>query len=543
MIQAEGGSTGGGIRSIDSRAIAFDGVRFMNWEADGGEGTPAVAGDSPPYRWLWFGANCPVRTPEAVARLLRDTSSLRSFPESWALFAQDSRTGKTIVAADRLGTQPIFYRVERGVSFWSTNLMWLLRATGHDGAYDPGGLADHLGFGHAIEPGRQVYAGVSRLPAGAFAEIASGQTRISHYWSQPEIGLSGDFDPHEAVAVLRAAGRTPERASVFGLTAGKDSLCLAAASEPAEGFTFGTRDSDDSRQGAMVAAALRWPYRSAGLCPAERFEHWAEWIAAHSGGLTTAAYVDKLDAVAFCVPRGAAFVMGCGAGCVRNSWPGPYTWETGDSAVAGIRERYTTPRELMDRTLRSGFLPAEPYPDELLERAGLTGGHPALAVKRFYRGVRMPGNFSQRHSILAPLRTKLAPLCHSAFIDRTYHLTPEWYENVSVHRAVISAAQPELLPFFDQPVRGGASSQDLSARTQGELRGVLCDLIEDCLPDAPPCWDGEGILGLLNERTPSPRAPYYLLRVVSLLAAARMRARGPFPRGYPVSAIENRRSS
>lgn len=193
------------------------------------------------------------------------------------------------------------------------------------------------------------------------------------------------------------------------------------------------------------------------------------------------------------------------------------------------------------RTLPPEFRPAGAYPGELLERAGLTAGHAALAVKRFYRGIRMPGNFSQRHSIMAPLRTKLAPLCHSAFIDQTY-LDPAWYANVSIHRAVISVARPELLPFFDRPLTG-ASSQDLSSRMQGELRGLLCDLVEDCLPHAPGCWNRDGILGLLNEPTSGPREPYYLLRPVSLLAAARMLARRGFPRGLAALLNENRRSS
>lgn len=498
----------------DARAIALDGLELRVRQAPPGEGTPFTGGSGVRYCWLWLGAGATELDEDRVARLFDNPAGFASFNGVWAFLAADLAGRRTLCAADRLGIQAVYYRPDHG--FASTNPMWLLTATGHDGSYSPEGLADHLGFGYAIHPERQLYRGMVRLAPATYRIAREGTARTGFYWNG-ETEDNHEPDLERLARILRDASRISGRKPYFGLTAGKDSLCLAAAAQTGCGITFGDPACADQIQGRALAAALDWEHRRATLCQPADFSRWVHWIAEHSAGLTTASYVDMLDAVERTIPPGGAFVMGEAGECVRDFFPAG----TG-SPVDYLAQNYVTPAEFLRQTLTPDLRPDSDYPRRLLERAGLLEGDPAEAALRFYRNCRMPGNFAQRHAILSPLRAKLAPFADTGFIDHAYGLGLDWFRASRLHREIIQHTRPDLLRFFDHPVSGAASAQGLPARMAGPLRIALQEILEDAGPSLPECWDHAGIAGMVNLTPPPDRAVYYLLRLATLAVAAKL---------------------
>lgn len=498
----------------DATAIALDGNQLLVRPAAPGEGTPVCGGSGLRFRWLWFGLDAPGLCEDEVGKLFEDPSGFARFRGVWAFFAADPAGRRTLCAADRLGIQAVYYRPE--LAFVSTNPMWLLTATGHDGSCLREGLEDHLGFGYAIHPERQYYRGVVRLAPASYRITSDGSSRTVRYWDG-ESTPGGEPDLDSLVAILREAGRAPGREPWFGLTAGKDSLCLASVAETGRGITFGDPGCADQVQGRELAALLGWEHRTATLCEPADFERWCHWIAEHSAGLTTGSYVDMLDAIERTIPVGGAFVMGEAGECVRD-----FFRSTGGSPIDYLAANYVTPGDFVRRTLVEELRPGAEYPGPLLERAGLLAGDPARAALSFYRNCRMPGNFAQRNAVLAPLRAKLAPFADARFIDDSYGLGAAWFGGSRLHRELIARVRPGLLPLFDSPRTQGTSPQEWVARTGGPLRETILRILEDAAPSLPEGWDREGVLELARQQPLPPRAVYYLLRVVPLSIAAKL---------------------
>jgi len=135
----------------------------------------------------------------------------------------------------------------------------------------------------------------------------------------------------------------------------------------------------------------------------------------------------------------------------------------------------------------------------------------------------MPGNFSQRHTILSVLRPKISPFLHPRFVDLAYGLPPSCYTGSSLHREIIEHTNPNLLALFDQPARSDRSLQDWHERFTSTTGDAIAVALAQALPACDDVLDVDATMELLeqNRRKPS-RAIYHLLRVLSFALARAM---------------------
>jgi hypothetical protein len=434
------------------------------------------------------------------------------------LLAVLSGEGGCQVYGDRVGIQPVYYhRDPQGAFRVSTHLAALLHASGHGGELDADELLTHLGFGYTTTPGAALYRGVPRLPPGCVLDVSPAGLTVSRYWEPPT--PSREPEPGELRELARSLTTSLEAAAgdrlCLGLTAGKDSLCLAAAAAGRVtplAATFGDPAAADQLQAERLLELLGWPHVGGALCPAEDFAAWARHIAVHSAGQATASYVDMARFLGTAVPVGSAYAFGENGESVRDFF------EASGDPMARLSRDYMTPVSLLERTLSPGLRARlAGYPETLLARAREAA--PALSdaafANHFYRHCRMPGNFSLRHALLSPLRAKISPFATVGFLDRAYSFHLHWHRQSALHRALIAENHPDLLPYFDTPASSPVPVQDWPRRFGAGIGAEVQRLLQDALPYCTDYLDPEGTLALCRETVAQPgRAMYHLFRVL-----------------------------
>jgi hypothetical protein len=509
--------------------------RLRVWPTETGVGTPLLWSSAGPISWAYLGAQRPasvspdVFSPQWVARVFRKPDLARQLTGTFALLAVNHDSGELLAIGDRLGVQAVYYaRDEAGTWRCSTHLMWLLLAMGHDGAVSDSGFLDHMAYGYATSPRDCVYQGIRKLPPATALTLSEAGLKEVRYWAPPESGsVAGPpavEDLTEALRSATAAGVANDRI-FLGLTAGRDSLCLSSV-VVADGRqlltgTLGVAGCADQLQGGRLSRYLAWPHAAGGVCAVNEFPTWAFQVAFHSAGLATASYVDMAAFVRTHVPPGLSLVIGDGGPCVRD----PFS-DDGQPQLQKLQRDYMTPAEYLCGTVtkfrgsESGDYPGGLVRQALAETARLDQWTLAL---HFYRSIRMPGNFSLRHAVLASMRPLLSPFLDTRFVEGAYGLAPEWFAASKLHRTIIAKARPALLPFFDAPARSGRTVQDWPARFAGGLGAVVYDLLDQTLPYCDDVFVPDGVRALCQETAARPsRAVYHLFRVLSFAMARRI---------------------
>lgn len=499
--------------------------RLSWWSAPPLTGTPLMWSDEGDMTWVYFGSQHPrTRTRDALSpdwllRLLTSPEVANDLSGVFALAVLHKPTRQVLIVSDRLGVQAVHYGSDDEATWRaSTHLLWLLLANRHDGSVDASGFLTHMAFGYGVEPHRRVYRGIDVTAPSGFIRFSDGPCESGVYWEPPE-PLPGNrlSDATALVDALRTAAERPmPGVGLFlGITAGKDSLCLASIAPPAmrlQTGTLGVTGCDDRVQGEQIADHLGWPHVSAGVCSAEDFFEWADFVAFQSAGLSTVSYVDMAAFVATHVPRGSAFVMGEGGECVRD-----FFHAAGRSSLQMLQEEYMTPGAYLRETLASPLLRRlADYPASVLSEAQAFAGRADADafVSFFYRFRRMPGNFSLRHAVLSALRPKLSPFIDHDFVDATYSLSLEEHNQSAVHRRIIATARPDLLRFFEEPVRKARSTQGWPERFE-TLRSELGRRWAPLLALSDDVLDPRGVLALCEASATQPRSVYHLLRLYS----------------------------
>lgn len=100
----------------------------------------------------------------------------------FALCSVDVRTGKAVIARDRLGIKPLFYTEHDGALWFSSELEPLYKTIGPF-RMAPESLDDYLAWQYVPAP-RTIYEGVRQLPPGHRIVVEpSGSWREEKYWS------------------------------------------------------------------------------------------------------------------------------------------------------------------------------------------------------------------------------------------------------------------------------------------------------------------------------------------------------------------------
>ena len=184
----------------------------------------------------------------------------------------DTRTGKLLVARDRLGIKPLYYYFD-GRRFAFASELKAIRATpGLDLAPDVTAYWDFLTYQFVPAP-KTIYRNAHKLPAGHYAVLSADRRLSVHKWWDVE------FEPDETMTEERALGELDELLAravhdhmladvPVGLffSAGVDSLTVAtrmprSATAPTPAFTIRFPDREEDEAGIAQAAAVEL-----GLC-------------------------------------------------------------------------------------------------------------------------------------------------------------------------------------------------------------------------------------------------------------------------------------
>jgi len=182
----------------------------------------------------------------------------------------DSRRRALLLARDRLGIKPLFYRQGRGELVFASEIKGILATQpGVPMEMDEASLKRYLVFGY-LPGNRCLFRGIQKLPPGHLLECRAGRLATRRYWSVPPVDPAPPFSRAEAVARLRELLEESVGLRLISdvplgafLSGGIDSSCVVAlmrriSPDPIKTFSIGfeEKDYDELPVAARVAASL-----------------------------------------------------------------------------------------------------------------------------------------------------------------------------------------------------------------------------------------------------------------------------------------------
>jgi asparagine synthase (glutamine-hydrolysing) len=186
----------------------------------------------------------------------------------FAIALWDSRERRLLLARDRFGIKPLYYRLHDGALSFASELKAMLEQPGFSREIDPEAVAAYLAF-NSIPAPLTVFAEARKLPAGTLAVWRDGELSQRRY-ARPapvEAGQARRRPAGELAAELRETLRGSIRAHLVAdvpvgvlLSGGVDSagiVALAAAeqAEPVKTFSVGFEEAsfDELERARLVA--------------------------------------------------------------------------------------------------------------------------------------------------------------------------------------------------------------------------------------------------------------------------------------------------
>jgi asparagine synthase (glutamine-hydrolysing) len=203
---------------------------------------------------------------------------IAAFAEIDGMFAVaiwDGRTGSLLLARDRAGEKPLFWR-RVGTEIWFASEIQAVLREDDRPPLDRSALADYVRLGYPREP-RTMLEGVTKVPAGTAVVFAGPQPSSHRYW-RPEAIETADIDAAPAASELeRVLIAAVERQIVADVpvgvftSGGVDSALLAVLARRRlarlRTFTVGFRDRsyDERGDASQLAGALGCEHFEIGL--------------------------------------------------------------------------------------------------------------------------------------------------------------------------------------------------------------------------------------------------------------------------------------
>jgi asparagine synthase (glutamine-hydrolysing) len=117
--------------------------------------------------------------------------ALSSLAGMFAFALWDGSTRRLLLARDRLGIKPLYYRLlPDGIAFASELKALMLLGKPE---IDKGALRDFLFHGYVPAP-KTIYAGIAKLPAGHTLMFADGRATLERYWDPPATIVQRDCE-------------------------------------------------------------------------------------------------------------------------------------------------------------------------------------------------------------------------------------------------------------------------------------------------------------------------------------------------------------
>jgi asparagine synthase (glutamine-hydrolysing) len=106
---------------------------------------------------------------------------VRDFNGMFGFAIWDSKARRLVLARDRLGKKPLYYRLDGGRLRFASELKSLLQEPGDPPALDWRALGEYLATGY-VPPPRTIFQGISKLPPGHVLVFENGEASIRRYW-------------------------------------------------------------------------------------------------------------------------------------------------------------------------------------------------------------------------------------------------------------------------------------------------------------------------------------------------------------------------
>lgn len=188
---------------------------------------------------------------ETIVHLYEDhgLDFVRQLRGMFAIAIWDARRSVLILARDRLGKKPLYWRLHDGRLSFGSELKALMVDPELERRVDRDSLAAYLRYQYVPSP-RTILEGVSKLPPASILTWDGSVPQIQRYWEptyQPKTRRSLDDDVEAGLELLRESVRLRLRSDVpvgVFLSGGMDSsvvtaLVAEAASEPVRTFSIG----------------------------------------------------------------------------------------------------------------------------------------------------------------------------------------------------------------------------------------------------------------------------------------------------------------
>lgn len=188
----------------------------------------------------------------------------------FAIAIWDARHQQLVLARDRLGQKPLYYRHEPSERLlFGSELKSLLQAPGVPRTVSPTAIDQYLTYQYVPHP-QSIYQGIHKLPPGHLAVCnAAGKLSVEPYWG-PDFRRERDTTPDEAAEQLRELLKSSVKLRMQSdvplgafLSGGVDSSLIVAlmqqvSEQPVKTFTisFPIREYDESAYAQQVAQSV-----------------------------------------------------------------------------------------------------------------------------------------------------------------------------------------------------------------------------------------------------------------------------------------------
>jgi asparagine synthase (glutamine-hydrolysing) len=273
----------------------------------------------------------------------------------FAIGLWDPRRDRLLLARDRAGERPLFFRVRAGKAVFASELSALVVTSPDPPALDPDTLAGYLRFGSFASPATP-FVGVEKVGPAEIVVIDAGGIHRRRWWRWrapgqadprgPEVTLDG-FDKRFRQAVSRQTD--VEAASGVFLSGGVDSSLVAAVARsvrpelPLPAFTlrFAEESYDEGPFAEAVASRLGLPARTVWVRAEDFPARLAELVAMAGEPLADPAWVPTAILARRAAEECKVILVGEGGDELFGGYP--------TYLGAGLSERYARLPGLMKR--------------------------------------------------------------------------------------------------------------------------------------------------------------------------------------------------
>jgi asparagine synthase (glutamine-hydrolysing) len=205
---------------------------------------------------------------EVIVHLYEDLGPdcVKKLRGMFAFALYDERSGKLLIARDRLGKKPLHYAFADGHLLFGSEIKSILAVAPELARVNNQALLQYMYFGYVPDPITS-FLPIQKLPPGHLLEFEAGQVRVQQYWDLPEYGTRETRCEQECVEELEWRLAEAVRIRLISdvplgalLSGGTDSstvvaLMARASSKPVKTFSIGfSHDAFNESHYARIVA-------------------------------------------------------------------------------------------------------------------------------------------------------------------------------------------------------------------------------------------------------------------------------------------------